>query len=178
VLPAWAEGPSNTRQLCSSRLGSRYRSGRSPDWLKFKNPNAPAVKREAEEGVERDEEKPSRRCSCSSCGRAFDAAGRCAPQETKAPRCAAAIRNTEANAVAGWPHHRADTYVLVRNAPIRWVRGALRSLLPLTWWHTASKHPPRRHAGTRQELVPAPAVRRDGRGLRNDDRGDGRHPPN
>jgi len=33
----------------SRRLGSRYRSGRSPDWLKFKNPEAPAVKREAEE---------------------------------------------------------------------------------------------------------------------------------
>jgi hypothetical protein len=30
-------------------LGSRYRSGRSPDWLKMKNPAAPAVKREAEE---------------------------------------------------------------------------------------------------------------------------------
>ena len=29
--------------------GSRYRSGRSPDWLKIKNPAAPAVKREAEE---------------------------------------------------------------------------------------------------------------------------------
>jgi hypothetical protein len=26
-----------------------YRSGRSRDWLKMKNPNAPAVKREAEE---------------------------------------------------------------------------------------------------------------------------------
>jgi ATP-dependent DNA ligase len=33
----------------SKRLGSRYRSGRSPDWLKFKNPAAPTVKREAEE---------------------------------------------------------------------------------------------------------------------------------
>jgi ATP-dependent DNA ligase len=33
----------------SKRLGSRYRSGRSKDWLKFKNPDAPAVKREAEE---------------------------------------------------------------------------------------------------------------------------------
>jgi len=32
----------------SKRLGSRYRSGRSTDWLKFKNPEAPAVKREAE----------------------------------------------------------------------------------------------------------------------------------
>ena len=31
------------------RCGSRYRSGRSPDWLKFKNLGAPAVKREAEE---------------------------------------------------------------------------------------------------------------------------------
>jgi hypothetical protein len=28
---------------------SRYRSGRTRDWLKFKNSNAPAVKREAEE---------------------------------------------------------------------------------------------------------------------------------
>jgi hypothetical protein len=29
--------------------GLRYRSGRTSDWLKFKNPEAPAVKREAEE---------------------------------------------------------------------------------------------------------------------------------
>jgi bifunctional non-homologous end joining protein LigD len=35
--------------IVSKRLGSRYGSGRSPDWLKFKNPAAPAVKREAEE---------------------------------------------------------------------------------------------------------------------------------
>jgi ATP-dependent DNA ligase len=35
--------------IVSKRLGSHYRSGRSPDWLKFKNPAAPAVKREAEE---------------------------------------------------------------------------------------------------------------------------------
>jgi ATP-dependent DNA ligase len=34
--------------IVSKRLGSRYRSGSSPDWLKFKNPEAPAVKREAE----------------------------------------------------------------------------------------------------------------------------------
>src|SRR5262249_56371837 len=33
----------------SKRLGSLYRSGRSPHWVKVKNPNAPAVKREAEE---------------------------------------------------------------------------------------------------------------------------------
>ena len=35
--------------IVSKRLGSRYRSGRSPDWLKMKNPAAAAVKREAEE---------------------------------------------------------------------------------------------------------------------------------
>jgi ATP-dependent DNA ligase len=35
--------------LPSKRKGSPYRSGRSPDWLKMKNPEAPAVKREAEE---------------------------------------------------------------------------------------------------------------------------------
>jgi bifunctional non-homologous end joining protein LigD len=35
--------------IVSKRLGSRYRSGHSRDWLKSKNPAAPAVKREAEE---------------------------------------------------------------------------------------------------------------------------------
>jgi bifunctional non-homologous end joining protein LigD len=35
--------------IVSKRLGSHYVSGRSPDWLKMKNPAAPAVKREAEE---------------------------------------------------------------------------------------------------------------------------------
>jgi ATP-dependent DNA ligase len=35
--------------IVSKRLGSAYRSGRSPHWVKVKNPKAPAVKREAEE---------------------------------------------------------------------------------------------------------------------------------
>jgi ATP-dependent DNA ligase len=35
--------------IVSKRLGSRYRSGHSPDWLKMKNPACAAVKREAEE---------------------------------------------------------------------------------------------------------------------------------
>ena len=35
--------------IVSKRKGSTYRSGRSPDWLKMKNPAAPAVNREAEE---------------------------------------------------------------------------------------------------------------------------------
>jgi bifunctional non-homologous end joining protein LigD len=35
--------------IVSKRKDSRYNSGRSPHWIKSKNPNAPAVKREAEE---------------------------------------------------------------------------------------------------------------------------------
>jgi ATP-dependent DNA ligase len=35
--------------IVSKRLGSPYRSGRSPHWVKVKNPKAPAVTPEAEE---------------------------------------------------------------------------------------------------------------------------------
>ena len=35
--------------IVSKRLGSRYCSGRSPDWLKMKNPACEAVTREEEE---------------------------------------------------------------------------------------------------------------------------------
>jgi ATP-dependent DNA ligase len=35
--------------IVSKRVGSLYRAGRSPHWLKIKNPTAPAIKREAEE---------------------------------------------------------------------------------------------------------------------------------
>ena len=35
--------------IVSKRIGSPYRAGRSADWIKVKNPAAPAVKREAEE---------------------------------------------------------------------------------------------------------------------------------
>jgi bifunctional non-homologous end joining protein LigD len=35
--------------IVSKRLGSPYRSGRSKDWVKIKNPAAPAMTREAEE---------------------------------------------------------------------------------------------------------------------------------
>jgi bifunctional non-homologous end joining protein LigD len=35
--------------IVSKRLGSPYVSGRSRDWVKSKNPQHPAVKREAEE---------------------------------------------------------------------------------------------------------------------------------
>ena len=34
--------------IVSKRKDSPYRSGRSPDWLKMKNPDAPAVKRETD----------------------------------------------------------------------------------------------------------------------------------
>src|SRR4051812_37024652 len=51
-------GPDNLRWFWSLTIngpmtradhGSRYRSGRPPDWLKFKNPEAPGGWREAEE---------------------------------------------------------------------------------------------------------------------------------
>jgi len=35
--------------IVSKRKDSMYRSGRSPDWLKIKNPACSAVKRQAEE---------------------------------------------------------------------------------------------------------------------------------
>jgi len=40
--------------IVSKRKDSPYRSGRSPDWLKMKNADAPAVKREEEEDWGRD----------------------------------------------------------------------------------------------------------------------------
>jgi len=57
-----AEGDVMFRHACqlgyegivSKRLGSPYISGRARTWLKFKNPAAPAVKREAEEDWGRD----------------------------------------------------------------------------------------------------------------------------
>ena len=52
-----ADGPTVFAHACklglegivSKRKDSTYRSGRSPHWIKSKNPNAPAVKREAGE---------------------------------------------------------------------------------------------------------------------------------
>jgi ATP-dependent DNA ligase len=38
--------------IVSKRKDSTYRSGRSPDWLKMKNPACAAVTREAEEAEE------------------------------------------------------------------------------------------------------------------------------
>jgi len=35
--------------IVSKRLGSLYVSGRTRDWIKVKNPNAPAARREAEQ---------------------------------------------------------------------------------------------------------------------------------
>jgi ATP-dependent DNA ligase len=35
--------------IVSKRRGSRYARGRSSNWLKMKNPNAPAVRRDREE---------------------------------------------------------------------------------------------------------------------------------
>ena len=46
------DGATVFREACKlgcEGVGSPYRSGRSPHWVKVKNPKAPAVKREAEE---------------------------------------------------------------------------------------------------------------------------------
>jgi hypothetical protein len=42
-------GKLGVERIVSIRQDSPYRSGRSADWLKMKNPDAPAVKREAKE---------------------------------------------------------------------------------------------------------------------------------
>jgi hypothetical protein len=42
-----SQQPSADGPRLEERFGSRYRSGRSPDWRTFKNPEAPAVRREA-----------------------------------------------------------------------------------------------------------------------------------
>jgi ATP-dependent DNA ligase len=39
----------NLEGIVSKRKDSAYRSGRSPDWLKMKNPACSALRREAEE---------------------------------------------------------------------------------------------------------------------------------
>ena len=57
ILSQSGDGPTVFAHACklglegivSKRKDSAYRSGRSPDWLKMKNSDAPAVKREAEE---------------------------------------------------------------------------------------------------------------------------------
>ena len=57
AIEATSDGATVFRHACkmglegivSKRKDSPYRSGRSPDWLKMKNPACAAVKREAEE---------------------------------------------------------------------------------------------------------------------------------
>jgi hypothetical protein len=50
TVPSSSRMPASSGSKASSRSArDRPRSGRSPDWLKMKNQNAPAVKREAEE---------------------------------------------------------------------------------------------------------------------------------
>jgi ATP-dependent DNA ligase len=49
--------------IVSKRRGSRYVSGRSSDWIKLKNPNSPAVRRESEEDWRAA--RSTRRVDCS-----------------------------------------------------------------------------------------------------------------
>jgi hypothetical protein len=45
--------------IVSKRRDSPYRSGRSRNWIKSRNPDAPAVKREAEEDWSHDPTMPT-----------------------------------------------------------------------------------------------------------------------
>jgi ATP-dependent DNA ligase len=42
--------------IVSKQRNSPYSSGRSPHWVKSKNPRAPAVTREAEDAIVRDDQ--------------------------------------------------------------------------------------------------------------------------
>jgi hypothetical protein len=55
--------------IVSKRVGSRYVSGRTDNWIKVKNPAAPAVKRESEED---QDSHSSRRLACHTPGRTAD----------------------------------------------------------------------------------------------------------
>jgi ATP-dependent DNA ligase len=69
--------------IVSKRLGSRYVSGRSRDWLKFKNPSHPAVQREFEEDC-----PPAGRLSRDiiQSRRRYLAKGRCVFRSSRAPQ--------------------------------------------------------------------------------------------
>jgi hypothetical protein len=77
--------------IVSKRLGSPYVSGRSRHWIKNKNPQHPAVKREAEEDWGREQriprrQKPWRRSkSRTGCGRPLTAAASAFPPSDNAP---------------------------------------------------------------------------------------------
>ena len=120
--------------IVSKRLGSRYRSGRSPDWLKFKNPEAPAVKREAEEGWGRglnergsvvlsdfivDEDRrqftvEGPLCDASAWSRAIDKARK----DGRKVKCCDIGSTTRADAIAEWQRHYGLFYRLVEQGNI------------------------------------------------------------
>jgi hypothetical protein len=77
----------------SKRLGSPYRSGRSPHWVKVKNPKAPAVKREAEEDWGRNR----RLCAPGDEKAASTVAGVCLPKAPIVLRNPAPLRNQRAS---------------------------------------------------------------------------------
>jgi hypothetical protein len=51
-MPPCAAAAGGGHRKEAKKGSGNYFSGRSPDWLKFKNSDAPGVKREAEEGME------------------------------------------------------------------------------------------------------------------------------
>jgi bifunctional non-homologous end joining protein LigD len=71
--------------IVSKRKDSAYRSGRSPDWLRMKNPACSAVKREAEEdwASQARDHRPRERTGLPASGRTRGSAGglsRCFPR--------------------------------------------------------------------------------------------------
>ena len=65
--------------IVSKRKDSAYRSGRSPDWLKMKNLDAPAVKREAGSSFDQGQ-RPSHG---PRCGHQYDRGCEHQPQQTE-----------------------------------------------------------------------------------------------
>jgi ATP-dependent DNA ligase len=65
MAPSYSHTPASwgSKGIVSKRRDSFYRSGHSPDWIKSKNPDAPAVRREAEGAGERARDAPGHRSS-------------------------------------------------------------------------------------------------------------------
>jgi hypothetical protein len=69
-----------------TRVDTSYRSGRSPDWLKMKNADAPAVKSEAEENWGNDECGAGRRLKLHYDLRPEERRARSSPNEARLAR--------------------------------------------------------------------------------------------
>ena len=89
--------------IVSKRLGSRYRSGCSPDWLKFKNPEAPAANAGADKDSDRRQREPiasfAKRAGYDLVAEFYDAAASGADAMDSRPGFAAMLERIEGNGV-------------------------------------------------------------------------------